>query len=191
MGADHRMYGGPWLDCSDHHYLDWPNDYVPSSIQDLAQHIAKTLDYIPDAIIGSSLGGMVALEMADFLQVRHVVLLGSAVTSNEINPILRAFGPLAQLTPFTLAKVLAGISSSLLSRMYAQQNPNFIKAMIPAALHWSYAGAAKIYRIHGIKDHVISCSNPNVRIRGGHLIAMTHAAECVSAIAKWRHRQVN
>lgn len=176
------MYSGPWLEKDNFAFIDWPKDYVPDSIRDLAFNISEKINYNPIAIAGSSLGGMVALELADILQVEKVILLGSATSNEEINPLLKALGPLSDITPMRFCQFLAGKTPALLSQMYSEQNPQFIRSMIQSVLYWSYSGKAKIYRIHGKKDHVIKAKEADLWLDAGHLIAMTHSKDCVHFI---------
>ncbi|MCZ7645363.1 MAG: hypothetical protein M5U26_08775 [Planctomycetota bacterium] len=189
MGANNRMYSGAWRELRGYDYLDWPAGIAPDSIAGLAKSIAEGMDYQPTALIGSSLGGMVALELASLMKVQDVALLGSALSSNEINPLLRLLGPIAEVSPLSLCQVLAGKSPSLLSRMYSEQDPEFIRSMIRSALHWSYKGGAKVYRVHGRHDLVIQCLKADVWLEAGHLIAMTNPEECITSIQRWRIEQ--
>jgi len=176
------MYSGAWLEKVYFDFIDWPKDYVPDSIRDLAFNVSRKIDYKPIAIAGSSLGGMVALELADILKVENVILLGSATSKEEINPLLKALGPLAEITPMKLCQILAGKTPTLLSQMYAEQNPEFIRSMIHSALNWSYEGNATIHRIHGKKDHVIKAKSADLWLDAGHIVAITHAEDCVEYI---------
>ena len=80
------MYGAAWERLSDQAKLlavDWPQEYEPESLADLAakvvaQIVAQWQDLRPTCIIGSSMGGMVALEMAIQSVCPRVVLIGSA-----------------------------------------------------------------------------------------------------------------
>jgi len=187
MGANHHMYAGPWRSSLDFDFRDWPSASAPESIVDLAAIIAEQLDYQPDAIVGSSLGGMVALELASLMGVRDVALLGSAVSHQEVNGLLQLLSPLAGVTPLQLCQTLAGKTPGLLLQMYSEQDPEFIRAMIRSVFRWSYEGDAAIFRIHGRHDPVIQCEQADVWLDAGHLVAMTHAEDCVSALVRWPH----
>ncbi|MBF0198892.1 MAG: hypothetical protein HQL32_14340 [Planctomycetes bacterium] len=117
-----------------------------------------------------------------FLNIQNTFLIGSAVSSDEVSAFLRTLIPLANITPLSLCTKLAGKTPDLLSQMFAEQNPEFIRAMIKAIPGWKYNGNANIYRIHGKYDHVIKCKEASVTLNGGHLIAITHANECLKAI---------
>ncbi len=62
------MYGGPWKDIDDTVYIDWPKYRGEKTLSDLAARIISENEIISsDIIAGSSMGGMVALEIADKL----------------------------------------------------------------------------------------------------------------------------
>ena len=136
MGADSRMYGRLWHDIPSIRFIDWPLDYLPSSVPDLAREIASGINAPVDCIIGSSMGGMVGLELASLVGCRRVVLVGSAINSDEIAPLLRLIAPIAHVTPLKLCTALAGKSPGMLSAMFSEQNPAFIRSMISAVMTW-------------------------------------------------------
>ena len=136
----------------------------------------------PRVVIGSSLGGMVALELADLVDAQQVVLIGSALSATEVRPLLRTLIPLAAVTPLGLCRALAGSAPGMLSAMYAEQDPAFIRAAIQAIPGWAWGGQRPVFRIHGRHDRLIHAQHADCWLAGGHLLAMTHADDCVSAI---------
>ena len=188
MGATSAMYSGPWLSLHDTSALDWPEYNGEKSIGDVAERIIDKCGVSDaDIVIGSSLGGIVALEIHRRVNLRHVVLIGSAVVREEINSFLIALAPLAKVTPMRLIKHLAGKGFNELSSMFAEVDAEFVKAMCLGVKKWpGYHGSRKyVSRIHGERDKVIKCPNDAHIIAGGaHLIAMTHAVECLEIINK-------
>ena len=182
------MYSGPWLEQTDLEFIDWPLEYIPNSIPDLAEYIVNNLCVEYNSVIGSSLGGMVALEVAKLLKLPQAFLLGSAVSHSEVNSFLLKITPFANITPLSLCKSLAGKSNALLPQMYSQQNPSFIRSMAKAIPGWEFSGNVEPIRIHGSRDHVIHCSNPHITLDTGHLIAITHPIECISSIRQLTRR---
>ena len=140
-----------------------------------------------DTFIGSSLGGIVALEIHRRVNLRHIVLIGSAISREEINSFLIALAPLAKITPMRLIQQLSGKNFDELSAMFAKVDAEFVRAMCLAVTRWSgYNGSMlDVARIHGERDAVIKCPiDAYVIAGGGHLIAMTNAAECIEIINK-------
>ncbi len=69
--------------------------------------------------------------------------------------------------------------------MFAGVETSFILAMCSAIFEWEGLGASetRVFRIHGRRDLVIPPpASADLFLNGGHLIAMTHAAECVAFI---------
>jgi hypothetical protein len=186
MGATSAMYGGPWRDLPDSDAIDWPEYQGEKTIAQIAARlIAEHNISTEDSIIGSSLGGIVALEIHAIINLQQVVLLGSAVSRTEINPLLVALAPLAKITPLGLIQHLAGKSDALLPTMYAKVDADFVRAMCLAISNWNgYAGDTQaVTRIHGQRDHIIRCQTDATIIpNAGHLIAITHAKECIAVI---------
>lgn len=187
MGATSEMYLEPWSKLQDAVFVDWPPYEGESTLRDVASRLIE-VERISrgDFVVGSSLGGMLALEIAALLNLRQVVLIGSARKASEVNVFLRLAAPLAPLTPLGLSQVLGGISSGNIGRMFQQADPDFVVAMSLAVAQWEGVGFPRecITRIHGSRDLTIPCPDDvDVVIKGGgHLVAYSHPSECVSAI---------
>ena len=188
MGASADMYGEPWRALSGARYIDWPEYRGETSVAQVAERVIREHEVTnKDIPVGSSLGGMVALQMAAALGCSTACLIGSAVRREEINPLLTAVAPLAELTPMKWAQLMAGKSGGTLASDFAQADPQFIKAMCRAVAEWPAVscGRVRVVRLHGTHDWVIRCPEDTHRIQnGGHLIACTHAEECVSLVRR-------
>ncbi len=183
MGADSEMYPGPWVGLNNYSFLNWPEYRGETSIGDIARRIIDENGIThSDIIAGSSLGGMVALEIGFQLELKTIILFGSAINKNEINSLLRHMIPFIDCVPVGSFQRLAGLFNSTVLRMFSNSNPDFMKAMCHAIATWNgYQGALEsIVRIHGEKDMIIPCPEKCFIIKGGgHLITMTHAQECI------------
>ena len=186
MGANSKMYSGPWLDLTDIKYLDWPKYQGEKSLSDVAERIINEYSISQsDYVAGSSLGGMVALEIASKLKQKRVYLFGSAVTKSEINPLLRLFTPISDVTPLKFIQAIAGKFHNEVLKMFSYTDADFIRSMFHAIKNWQgfNGDSAIIKRVHGEKDRVISCNSKCKMIKdGGHLIVMTHPLECIEII---------
>jgi hypothetical protein len=186
MGADHGMYPNPWQTLPDCVLLDWPVYAGEKSIQAMAKRIveeAKIKD--GDFLIGSSLGGIVACEITNLRSLRGLFLAGSAKKKEEISGLLSMLLPFANLAPIEFIQRAAGKFPNEVTRMFSRSQADFIRAMCHAIFDWKGLDETrtKPIRIHGKKDRVIPLP-PDVQkiVDGGHLIAMTHAQECVDFI---------
>ncbi len=184
MGADSSMYGGPWRSLDDVVFVDWPDCNGETTLSEVADRLISTHGIGPsDLIAGSSMGGMVALEVAEKVGIEKVILLGSAKSRDEVHPLLVALSPLAKITPLRFSQVIGGSSSKAgFAGMAIKTDSEFIKNMCVAVANWGGAAVPddRICRIHGTKDRVIPCPEECHRVEGaGHLLAITHAEACV------------
>lgn len=186
MGATNAMYSGPWRKLPNAIFHDWPHNFVGTSIEDLAQELIRIHKIEKgDIIIGSSLGGMVACEIANQIDLGHLVLVGSARHPKEISNLLNLLSPIVDFTPLQFIQFAASSIPNELSLMFAQTEPDFIRRMCKAIFHWrGLTSNVALTRIHGSHDLVIPTPfDSDCTIEGGgHLIAMSKAKECVENI---------
>lgn len=139
-----------------------------------------------DTVIGSSLGGMVACEIAKIRSLRALYLIGSAVRKEEINSFLRALRPLVQIAPLEWLKLSAGSIPLDLAQMFAVSDGSFIRGMCSALFEWEGLGdpPIRVVRIHGKYDLVIPPPKTvDLLLEGGHLISITQAEACVAYLS--------
>ena len=186
MGADNRMYPGPWRSLTNATFLDWPAYKGEDSIEAMGRRVAEEAR-IPDGavLIGASLGGMVACEIARIRRVRELFLVGSAKNCLEINGVLNRLHPLIEHTPLEFFQSCAARLPREVTQMFGGSEAAFIRAMCHAVFEWLGldGSLAKPLRIHGRHDRVIPLPRDvNLVIEGGHLISMTHAQQCVDFV---------
>ena len=185
MGADHRMFAAPaWQALPDARFHDWPEHRGETTIAAIADRvIAEARINDGDTVVGTSLGGLVGCEIANRLRLRSLVLVGSAQSPAEISALLALLHPLASLAPLDLIRVSASKLPGELCAMFADSQAGFIRAMCRAIFSWPGLDTTRLrpLRIHGRRDRVIPPpAAADLLLDGGHLIAMTHAAECVA-----------
>ncbi len=183
MGATSAMYDSlrPEIDF-EVNFLDWPEYRGETTYVEVAKRLIAENDISDGDIIGgSSLGGMAALEIAQILLPKTTVLLGSAINKREVQSALAILSSLAAVTPISFIQFLVGKHKSLVSKMFSNCDPEFIRAMCLHLPSWpGYSGPKEnILRLHGRKDHVIPCPATGAEIidGAGHLLAMTHHRE--------------
>lgn len=191
MGANSKMYQGAWLDVNPATCIDWPSYKGDASLPELARRVATHYRIKNnDILIGSSMGGMVALEISKLLHLDRVVLVGSAIDVSEMNSLLTFLTPFVDFAPIEFFQKLAGRHDSLFQQMFASSDAVFMRTMCKAISTWDgYPGnLSNVTRIHGEKDKVIKCPRDcHVIKRGGHLIPISHARECVDIIHRYIH----
>jgi pimeloyl-ACP methyl ester carboxylesterase len=191
MGANSNMYSGPWLEIQNIKFLDWPIYHGEKTLSEVADRIISENNICQsDSVAGSSLGGMVALEIANKLRVENVFLFGSAVAITEINPLLRLLSPIAEVTPIKFIQTIAGKFHNKVFKMFSTSDSDFIRSMCHEIYKWQgFNGDQNIIkRIHGEKDKIITCHSKCKTIKnGGHLIAVTHAHQCIEILKHINH----
>jgi pimeloyl-ACP methyl ester carboxylesterase len=186
MGADHRMYPPPWQSLPDSRFHDWPAYAGEDSIAAMARRIMTEAGIADgDTLVGSSLGGIVACEIAGLRRLDGLVLVGSGKNQGEISSLLAVLYPLANLAPIELLRRAAGKIPNELAAMFHDSQAEFIRGMCRAIFNWPGLDETRItpLRIHGRYDRVFPLpAGVDLVLEGGHVIAMTHAAECVAFI---------
>ncbi len=189
MGANGLMYPSAWDSISGLVRQQWPKYANETTLGQVAARLC-TLYNIKDGdiIIGSSLGGMVACEIAKLRQLRQLYLLGSATSPSEINALLNFLHPLAAFAPIEALRFSAASIPVELAQMFSHAEPAFIQAMIKAIFAWEGLSQppTKTFRLHGALDRVIRPpAQPDLLLKdGGHLISMTHAGPCINFIER-------
>ncbi len=186
MGATSAMYGdAAWTTLDGAVFHNWPAWRGEGTLSAWARRLIDEHHIEPgDIVAGSSLGGMVAAEIANQVKVGGLILIGSAARPDEISRLLAALHPLIDLAPVAFIQRCAGKVPQELSGMFAMSDPHFIRAMVRAIFQWEgLQGETPLLRIHGRQDRVIPpLDKVDCLIDGGHLIAMSHPKECVEAI---------
>lgn len=186
MGGDHRMYLHPWTTLPNFSAHDWMPFSGEKSIAAVAEAMVGACGIQEgDSLIGTSLGGMVALEIARLVRIEKLILIASALHPREISRTLATLHPLARIFPWRRLQHGARRIPVKSPQMYAANDPEFIRVMCRAVFEWP--GIEKVplpvFRLHGRFDPVISRpSHVDHWITGGHRINETHAKTCVDII---------
>jgi len=181
------MYPAPWSTLPGFRAHDWGQSGDVRSIRQLAEvTVAAGGIADGDVLVGSSLGGMVACEITKLRQIPRLFLIGSAVRKEEVNPLWAEFHSLVEKVPLDWVRASARKLPGELAAMFAAADPEFVRAMCLAIFQWDGLGATdtQVFRVHGRSDMVIPPpEHVDLLLNGGHLIALTHARECVDFVA--------
>ena len=185
MGADARLHArlrtrGPIR------ALDWPPFKPHWRLADYAAEIVQRAEIAPGALIGgTSMGGMVALEIARQVSVSRVLLISSCNAREQVAKILLRLSPLAPLVPFEVAALTPRVPGLRPHRrevveMAHRADPSFLRWCFREIAAWrGYHGDRSFIRqIHGSADRVLPVRHqrPDTVVPGaGHLMVMTHA----------------
>ncbi len=175
-------------------YLDWISPLKNESLQSYAFRMAEKMDTSqPFALVGLSMGGMIATEIANKFNQATCILLSSVPTHKQMPGYfkwaylfnLHKMVPIGLLQKISILKRgLAPDSNedrALLKQVIKDSDPAFIRWAMHAILGWkNEAIPASLWQIQGDKDEIlpIRWARPTHRVQGGnHLMIMSKAQE--------------
>ncbi|HAA15697.1 MAG TPA: hypothetical protein DCE41_29910 [Cytophagales bacterium] len=203
-GGDYRLYDQFVLEGYDTVRLPWLEPKADDQMADLARAMAQQVDTTqPVILVGVSLGGMVATEMAEFIPVEGLVLISSAKTSEELPfqyrfqravPLYRLFSGrfLRNVTP--LARFFVEPSSfphrKIFNSMVSQKTDNFMKQSIRMICQWEKETepSTPYLHLHGTRDHTLPyrrIGKPTPIKKGSHMMVYGRGQEVGQAVQKW------
>src|ERR1700744_5820637 len=201
LGADTRIYNN--IDLHDHEVV--PIDWIePNQLDTLTTYSQKIINQYhitsKSVIIGNSLGGMLAIEIAKLMPINKVILISSIKTSDEEPWYFGFFRklPIYKLIPHGLMTS----SGVLIELMFGKMKPDnlwlfkdMLKKQSPAFLKWAMSATIKwknqivppnVYHITGDKDAVFSCKrikNATI-VKGGTHIMIFDQAKKINKLLK-------
>lgn len=204
LGADGRLFKNLRFDPAkfDVHVLEWEMPEKGQKMRDFAQKMAKKIDSDQKySIIGTSLGGMVAVEMAEFLTPEQVILVASAKHRNELPPWYRFMKtlPVHRLVPGWVLWLGSFLAQPLFEpdrkkdagtfkAMLKDKSPRFLYRATRLIAEWDRtAYPSLVYHIHGDNDHTLPVKyiEPDEVIKGGsHMMVLTNAQEVMTIIKR-------
>lgn len=192
QGADHRLFNNLKLNKVyqiKHITYELPKKRM--KLVEYAHQLAKQIDTTQSfAIIGVSLGGMIATEMADFLQPKQVIVISSAKCKFELPKkyTFQKHMPLYKLFPGFFYKIGAQFFQPIFEhdrkkeegtfkQMLKAKNPKFLKRTVNMIINWERTTYNKdIVHIHGSRDKTLPTKRVkyDILIEGGsHLMTLT------------------
>lgn len=202
LGADHRLFGKLHLPGHELHFLDWPEMPEGSTLKDFAMALALRVDTSrPHALVGVSMGGMVAQELAALTHPASVVVISTWTGPQEMPThlrLMRGTHPEWLLTKVFLQGSLPvirwqmGVETpeevALLDDLLELHSLDQLRLQIAACLNWD--GPAEpvqgLVRLHGNRDRLMPVSNihgAKVITGGGHFMVYSHGAEVSAHVA--------
>ncbi len=195
LGADRRVFNRIEVpDFCETVYLDWISPLENESLQSYAERLAENINNIqPFALVGLSMGGMIASEIASRLNPVITILISSAPVSDQLPGYFRKLSSLrfSKVLPISLLKSLAILrwlvsteneeDKYILKQVIKDSDPIFIRWALEAIPNWKKEKLPTPYiHIHGSKDKVlpIRFTKATHIIRdGGHIMVLNRAAE--------------
>ncbi len=202
LGADHRLFSR--LELPGHRVVafDWPEMPEGSTLRDFAAVLAASVDkQRPHALVGVSMGGMVAQEMAALTHPAKVIIMSSWKGPQEMPRPIRALrgthperilsrafiNRSKPLLHWQMGTTTPG-AKALFDVLLDVHTPKQLRVQIDAALNWNGPAAPVkgLVHIHGDTDHLMplaTIKGAHAVPGGGHFMVFTHAAE-VGALVK-------
>lgn len=196
LGADERAFERIHLSSRySVHYLTWISPVKNETLKEYAKRLAVPIDTTqPFALVGLSMGGMIAAAMNDFLTPQKTILISSAASSAELPAYFKWCGNMGlhKLIPTRLmdkpnafAYWAFGAKSEtekkLMRRIINEGDAAFTKWGIGAIITWKAKEKPKnIFHIHGEADRILPLkyTRPDAVVKGGsHFMVWTKAGE--------------
>ena len=189
LGADARQWAPQRAAFPDSVVPPW----IPPRPAESLRQFAARMAVHAEVLVGSSFGGMVALEMAHVVRPRLVLLIGSATAAPPLSRWLALLAPLARWLPdagvLTLFGPHARGSRELAAAMLRDADRRFIAWGLGAIARWSEEAPIDVptRRLHGARDRLIPAGDADEIVAGaGHLVNLTHPTE----VNRWIARQL-
>lgn len=205
LGADSRLFSRLKLPGHALHYHEWPQIGDRPTLHDYAQALASRIDTrVPHVLIGVSMGGMVAQELAVITSPKRTIIISSWKGRDEMPwniGVLRCLRPERLLTGTMIRRVapmlrllryILGledrVSQELGQQMLASFDPRDLRAMAHAVVNWNgpVSPVRDLVHIHGDKDRLMPIARIKgaVVVRGGtHFMVFSKAEEVSAAVA--------
>lgn len=195
LGADLRLF--QYLSLADvrPHFIRWITPEKNESWEHYAQRLTTQIKTPDPILIGMSMGGMMAVEIAKILPVRKVILISSAKTAREIPPyfkllrILKGHEWISYRLLTWLGLTFGGwlfgttckADKQLLSEIIHDTDETFFRWAWQRVVTWKNKTVpAGLLHLHGSGDHMLPLQfiKADIIIRNGtHLMVVNRADE--------------
>jgi pimeloyl-ACP methyl ester carboxylesterase len=201
MGADTRIYKNIDLQGNELIFVDWIDPEPTDTLATYAQKLILQYTIQPGSIvIGNSLGGMLAIEIAKVIPMEKVILISSIRTIDEAPGYFSVFKllPVYKLIPgkwmtrsgFLLRFAFGKMKDEdlwLFKDMLQNTSPVFLKWSMGAVVHWdNKVIPPNVYQTTGDKDTMFPYKKLKEAelIKGGTHIMIFDKVEHVNKILK-------
>lgn len=194
-GADGRLFERLALEGVDTVHLEYLEPIKKETFDHYINRMAAGIDTTKRySIIGVSLGGMIASELADRIAPEEVVVIAGAKNQHEIPKLYHLFRHLPlhhiiggrtmiwstkQLQP--IFEPMSAKDRAIFQNMLEAKSYHFIKSAVRWMINWEKDDfRPDIVHIHGKKDHTLPFKNVaanHVIQEGGHMITYSQAEE--------------
>lgn len=203
FATDRRLYTHQLENIPGSVYLPFPKPEKGDTLESYALKFIPLIDQsLPFNIVGQSMGGLIAMELARHIPAEKIILISSVKSRAEMPArfnLLRRTG-LYRIVPG--AAIIAGtqLGTLLLPEMYRakglrrlcldmayQNGAQFLHWCTHAIMHWKGAAPLRddIIHIHGTKDKMFPVRYVKniIPVKGGtHLMLLNRAAEITAIL---------
>lgn len=196
LGVDKRVFQNLTLskDLSSHD-IDWIEPLPRETISSYAKRLSAVIDQTkPFVLIGLSFGGMIAIEMNQFVRPAKTIIISSAANQLELPWFVKIirFMPLYKVMPLQLFRkpnrffyYLFGIKTqgekNLLNEILHDTSPSILIWSINAISNWrNKTTFSNVIHIHGTADKLlpIKYTKTHITVEGGeHFMIYSRARE--------------
>lgn len=189
LGADEQVF--KFLE------LDFPSVVIvwkqPAKHESLSSYCHRLISQIDPtekfALLGVSLGGIVAVELSKLIKPEIVILISSVMKSDQLPQKYIRLGRLLPLyllpifitkpPAFILNYFFSAVNTSLLSDIVNDADPVFVKWALAVICRWdSRVVIPNNIRIHGSNDRMIPLEGESIVVeKGGHFMIVDKAKE--------------
>jgi pimeloyl-ACP methyl ester carboxylesterase len=203
MGADKRLFQHFHLPKGRVHHLDWIHHGNSTSLAEYASLMAERITTERNIIIGSSMGGMVTVEITKIIKPLGAVLVSAPSGRHEFPQSLknlsalklhRALGANQVMRVSRLCDLFMGFKSKEQRAMFYDMLDNngaeFLHFSVGAVLEWSNTTPPPVpfIQILGSKDKLFNqrkIQNAIMLEGSGHFTAFERGAEVSRIITDW------
>lgn len=174
QGSDYRIFKHFEFENYDTVHIKYTVPDKNVCMNEYARELSKQIDTSERfSIIGVSLGGMLAVEMSEFMDPEEVIIISSAKNRNELPfrykfmkkiPLNKMFGGSFLNSVAPLAQIIVEPDSrferKLCKSMLKGKDEFFMKHSVDMIINWDRTdNKSKIIHIHGNNDHTIPIKN--------------------------------
>jgi pimeloyl-ACP methyl ester carboxylesterase len=187
MAADRWLYDPITLELGEKHFISWTYIDGVRTLREYAEVLCSRITTENNIYIGSSMGGMVATEMAHILPPKKLILLSAPASRAEFprslnvaakTKIGQLFSPEAMARVKRIADSFMGFKNTadrlLFYETLEQQGPRFLHFAVNAILEWDRKDRyANYIQIVGAQDRLFKARkmvNPTVIQGAGHFM---------------------
>jgi len=199
LGTDDRVFQNIDLSGFQYSFIEWIPPFRNEELASYCKRLSKQIKTCKPTLIGLSFGGIIAVEVAKFIETESIILIASVKTREEIPFYYRLAGffrlhtlvPTSfLLSPTVFVAWVFGVSTKkdkqLLTEILNSTDPAFLKWAINEIVCWrNKARHYNLTHIHGMSDRILPriFVKPDIVIpNGGHFMTVNKALEVTNTI---------